>query len=151
GVKVWDVEKGEELATLTSLNGQVTSLAFSPDGKSLAGTSQLTDQTELKLWGMVTFQECFSFREKSFGPLSIRFTPGGEALVLNNGQDIRQWDTATRPDRGSVLAHDRIVKGVACLPDGKTYVTVAGNLYLWDAVTGRRRAMLPGDHFLLSR
>ena len=46
-IKLWEVATGKEQATLKGHTGTVCSLAFSPDGKTLASGSQ--DET-IKLW-----------------------------------------------------------------------------------------------------
>ncbi len=48
-VKVWDVEKGQELFTLTGHTDILRSICFSPDGKRLASASK--DQT-VKVWDL---------------------------------------------------------------------------------------------------
>ena len=49
-VKVWDVETGDELATLPSPGG-ISAIAFSPDGKSLAGGS---GDGSVRIWATPT-------------------------------------------------------------------------------------------------
>jgi WD40 repeat protein len=46
-IKLWNIESGQELRTLKGHNGSVSSISFSPDGKTLATGS--FDQT-VKLW-----------------------------------------------------------------------------------------------------
>jgi WD40 repeat protein len=48
-VRLWDATKGELLHTLRGHTGLVSSLAFSPDGRSLVSGSR--DRT-VKVWGL---------------------------------------------------------------------------------------------------
>jgi WD40 repeat protein len=45
-VKLWDVATGDELRTLTGHDGTVNSVAWSPDGTTLASGHEYT----VKLW-----------------------------------------------------------------------------------------------------
>ena len=50
-IKLWNVETGQEISTLTGHNSRVNSVSFSPDGKTLATGSW--DNT-IKLWNVET-------------------------------------------------------------------------------------------------
>jgi WD40 repeat protein len=46
-IKLWNVETGKEIRTLSGHNDSVISVSFSPDGKTLASGS---DDKTIKLW-----------------------------------------------------------------------------------------------------
>ena len=49
-VKLWHVPTGQEMATLEATEGNVWSVAFSPDGMSLAAGTQHGDAGQVVLW-----------------------------------------------------------------------------------------------------
>src|SRR5205807_4506388 len=53
-VRLWDLISGREVATLTGHEGEVTSVAFSPDGRTLVSGSN--DQT-VRVWDVATRRE----------------------------------------------------------------------------------------------
>ncbi|MDT9226857.1 MAG: WD40 repeat domain-containing protein, partial [Limnospira sp. PMC 1279.21] len=48
-LKLWDLETGTELATLTGHSGSVKAVAITPDGKRAVSAS---DDNTLKLWDL---------------------------------------------------------------------------------------------------
>ncbi|MDV7393630.1 WD40 repeat domain-containing protein, partial [Arthrospira platensis SPKY1] len=57
-LKLWDLETGTELATLTGHSGSVRGVAIAPDGKRAVSASW--DNT-LKLWDLETGKELATF------------------------------------------------------------------------------------------
>jgi WD40 repeat protein len=113
-IKIWDVDKKEELATLhgnpaQAVHNVVCAVAWSPDGTRLAGASP--DGTFL-LWDTATRQQVLSLRPISTGLFSqellpshagtLAWSPDGRQLAFfGSGGSVTIWDgTPEAADRG---------------------------------------------------
>jgi len=146
-IKVWDLESGQELNTLSGPSQLFPSAAFSPDGKLLATGADLA---VIKLWNVSTWQVSQFLRlPNSVDPgevSSIAFSPDGTTLA--NGVDLGKitlWDLRTSQVRRTIKSLG-VFSSLTFSPDGKTLV--AGNwdnsIKVWDANSGEELRTLAG-------
>jgi WD40 repeat protein/serine/threonine protein kinase len=77
-VSLWDTSSGKHLGTLAGHKQTIWSLAFTPDGKTLATSS--SDGT-LRLWNVKSRRELLSIEEPGTNLSNLRFSPDGNFLV----------------------------------------------------------------------
>ena len=88
-IKLWDVNTGKEIRTLTGHANWVNSVAFSPDGKFLASGS--ADCT-IKLWQVHSGREISILTGHSSYVRCVAFSPDGQTLVSGGDDDtIKIW------------------------------------------------------------
>jgi WD40 repeat protein len=113
---------------------QVYSLAFSPDGRTLASGSK---DGRLMLWNVTTGKEIGALKGQDDSVWGLAFSPDGMVLASGQWGKVKLWDVATRKEI-TRLAHDRPVHGVAFSPDGKTLAAGNGDaVEIWDVSTLR--------------
>jgi predicted amidohydrolase len=144
-VILWDVagrrplgELRRELGTVQDLkpstsNRAVRSVAFSPDGKTLASGS--SDGT-VKLWDVAGRRPLGApLAVHEWGLSSVAFSPDGKTLASGSEDTtVKLWDVAGRRPLGAPLKHKNAVSSVAFSPDGKTLASGSsdGTVILWD-------------------
>jgi WD40 repeat protein len=138
-VQLLDVPSGKQSARLDGLQSRIRSLAWSPDGKTLAAASS---DGRIALWDVNTKQERLSFLahpnnlDSAFrSSPCLAFSPDGQSLAsVSTDQTLRLWDTTRGIERGQLQAPSRIF-AVAFAKDGKTVATgqADGSVLLWDA------------------
>jgi WD40 repeat protein len=132
--------------TLTGHSHWVLSVAFSPDGQTLASGSH--DKT-IKLWDVKTGKLRYTLRGHSGSVRSVAFSPDGQTLASGSGdKTIKLWDVKTGKLRDTLSGHSGSVVSVAFSPDGQTLASGSYDktIKLWDVKTGKVRHTLTG-HF----
>jgi len=144
GPKAGPPPPAKVIAEWTSFKGhtdQVNSLAFTPDGKTLASASN--DGTA-KLWDVTKGQEQVTLYGHHGRNYCVAFSPDGRLLAsCSDDATVRLWDVATRRHRATLAGHSKRVRSAAFSPDGKTLATAGwdSTVRLWDVTTGRERAL----------
>ena len=129
-IRLWDVDTGAHLRTLTGHEGYVYDVSFSPDGKTLASGSW----SEIRLWDVATGELRYTLTGN--GGYSVSFSPDGQMLASGGGynETIRLWDVATGIPLAILTGHGDYVLSVSFSPDGQTFVSGSadGTVLLWD-------------------
>ena len=139
-----------ELVVQTGHTGDISSIAYSPDGKLVASGS--FDNT-IKLWDVETGKELRTFYGHTGKVMSVAFSPDGK-LLASGGSDfvIRLWDVSTGKQAKVLEYHSNSVNAVRFSPDGKTIVSGSDDqtVKIWDVATGRNCGRLASPRVLIS-
>ena len=145
--KLWTESIGARKATLFWELQDARSVAFSPDGKTLASGSQ---DGKVQLWDVTTGKHKATFTGHFTGITSVAFSPDGKTLA--SGSDdftVRLWDVTTGKHKATLGPQSSSVTHVAFSPDGKTLASASrdGTVRLLEADTGKHKATLTGHPF----
>jgi WD40 repeat protein len=138
---LWDVAAREPRGPAFSLpSGNVTTLAVSPDGKTLAAGGN---------YGVILLLELASGRQigelltvRSYYIYSLAFSPDGRMLASTDASDIILWDVDSQQTLGDPLTgHTDWVFSLAFSPDGLTLASGAFDktIRLWDVFSRAQR------------
>ena len=143
-VRLWDVDTGETERILTGHAGEfegldngpssvegVKSVAFSPDGKTLASGG---GDNVIHLWDIGTGKRKKTLVGHTHWAFSLAFSPDGKTLASGSvDSDIRLWDPQTGQHKKTLTGHGNWVRSIAFSSDGKTLVSGSddGSVLIW--------------------
>jgi WD40 repeat protein len=150
---LWNLCRGEQLATLTGHEGTVTCAAFSPDGKRLATGSH---DGRVRIWDVVQRTCLATLNVTSYAVWSVAYTPDGKCLMTGCNEKIEFWDTDSWRARtnfpGELAALSKTGSFLAAAQSSPFFWEPAGAVTLWNWRTGQllRRFDQPGRALALS-
>lgn len=124
-IRFWNVQTGNHLRLLKKELGQIRiqDLAFSSDGKVLAGGTDHKDEI-LEIWDVTNLTPKHILTMNVDDVKVIVLNPNGTSFVgLNEDGNIYLWDTPTGRLLSTYNGHKGYVYEVAFLPDGSTIAT----------------------------
>jgi WD40 repeat protein/serine/threonine protein kinase len=165
--RVWETATGKAVAVVVGHEGPVYTAVFSPDGQRVA---TLSDDHTARVWEAATGKEVAVLKGHTDKVRLVTFSPDGRRLLTVGMDPVpRVWDAATGRELFALRGHEASVAVALFSPDGRHIFTGAsGSLpiherrdgkrqvfglgdskdrtaRLWDAATGRQKAVLAQD------
>jgi WD40 repeat protein/serine/threonine protein kinase len=157
-VKLWDTANGKAVVTCTAHPGQVSRLAFGPDGKHLAGAGCAgygfgqpgPPETVVILWDAVSGKPVLECKVRGSDEVSgnVAFSPDGTQFAASRGSTVKVWELASRKEvltlEDAKADKRQKVTFVAFSPDGQRLVSSSASwgsgkrtVTLWDLARGK--------------
>ena len=157
-IRLWNANTGELLKTLIGHTSVVNSVAFSPDGNTIASGSghwwgyegKASTGEEVRLWNANTGELIKTLTGHKDVVSSVAFSPDGNYIVSGDWSDwdgylssgtwsgeIRVWDAHTGEHLKTLTGHTGGVSSLTFSPDGKVLASgrTDGTILLWDFST----------------
>ncbi|MCU1267893.1 MAG: hypothetical protein JWM21_4211 [Acidobacteria bacterium] len=131
-----------ELVVETGHSSWVSSVMFSPDGKTLVSGGQ---DDRVVLWDVATGKELRAFSHNQIVE-SVCFSPDGKTVASGSADNtIKLWNFSDGTLRRSLSANVRVLS-VTFSPDGATLASSGADhlIQLWDVDNGTLRTRLSG-------
>ncbi len=143
-VEVWDITTGEDKAILLGHIRPVNSIAFSPDGETIATGATHYDKT-VRLWNAHTGQNIYTSNIETKWDTFVVFSPDGTSYAAAGDDNlVHLWDRKIGKQTITLTGHTKRVFTAEYSTDGKTIATVSydGTMRFWDATTGNHNTTL---------
>ena len=133
--QLWQVSR-QHLATL-EVAGEVPSLAFAPDGATLATGSR----QGVRLWNLETRRATEAL---SGGLTVLAYSHDGATLAIGSGSQVQLWDMASGAQVATLPGHTQQIRSLDFTRDGRTLASGAPDaIRLWDVETETDAGTLP--------
>ncbi len=144
-ISLWDAETHRYRNTI--LTKAVISMAFSPDGRTLAAVvGRYDDDKALLVWNMHTRKWLRTLTGHTGSIDTLAFSLNNRIVAGGDDGDrvLRMWDARTGDLLRTFKGHTDFVRVLAFSPSGETLVSASfdNTLRVWDTETGQQKRVL---------
>lgn len=135
-VMLWDVDSGQLLRSIEPDIWNVSSIAFSPDGLTLA----VGGYDGIGLWDTVSWERLHTLDTHTN---NLTFSPDGRLLASGGAsgepyENVILWDTESGSSLRMLEGYDDAVMSLAFSPDGRLVVAAGWKgMVLWEVASGK--------------
>ncbi len=144
-MQIWDIESGQVITTFTGPSEPIASVAWSQDGKDVAGAAGGL----VYVWDVDTGQSAAIFNRHKGKVSSIAWSPNGQSIAsASEDGTVRVWDALTTGNAVVLVSptDGSVTNGLAWSPDGKSLAcaTTKTKIDIWDIPGGKLTRALEG-------
>ena len=156
-IRLWDVQTQRQICVLNTKAGGVSSIAFRPDGQTLASLNGGLDgrhkggDMAVRLWNVKTRKQIAVSQNHTAAINSVALSPDG-ALLASGHHDgvVRLWDMQTQKQIATLTGHKAAVRSVAFSPDGTLLASgERDSARLWDVQKRKRVAVFKKNNTIV--
>lgn len=131
-IRLWDLNTGRAVVTLSGHQAQIIGLAFSPDGNRLVSGAR---DKSIRIWSVSAGNDIRIFSTKATN--SVAFSPDGKMVASSSYKEVLFWDVNTGKQVRSIQ-HTTYGSDVSFTPDWQLMVVASSPVGIWDVATGQK-------------
>jgi WD40 repeat protein len=135
-VRIRDTETGRDIHLLGETKGSISTLAFSPNGRSLAVVNHIDG---VQIWETATGTLRETYSKLQGQATTAAFTPDGKALIVGASKGVHVFDLVSGKETRQ-FGPDHLWPGSTAVSNDSKILAVpltGGEIVLWDLTTGR--------------
>lgn len=139
-IQLRDAESLDPGSVLQGHSGNISALAFSPDGEFLASGAE--NENNVRVWEVGASSEARQLEGHSGWIRSLAFSPDGRLIASGStDQTVIIWDAQNGSQIHTLEGHSDFLGAVAFSPDGDALASASrdGTVRLWDVRSGEQR------------